>query len=67
MSRLAGTDALAVPPGDWMALADAVETLMSDPTVYQRTGKSSLEAVARVSWNRAALGTLDAIERTLRR
>jgi glycosyltransferase involved in cell wall biosynthesis len=65
--EIAGAGALAFPPEDWRALADAVESLMSDPAGYRAQASRSLATARGFSWNRAALGTLDAIERTLRR
>jgi glycosyltransferase involved in cell wall biosynthesis len=65
--EIAGAGALTFPPEDWRALADGVESLMCDPAGYQAQAGRSLAIARGFSWNRAALGTLDAIERTLRR
>jgi len=65
--EIAGAGALAFAPGDWRVLADAVESLMSDCAAYRAQASRSLAAAQRFSWNRAAAGTLDAIERTVRR
>ena len=65
--EIAGAGALAFPPGDWRALADAVESLMRDSACYGAQAVRSLEAAGGFSWHRAAQGTLDAIERTVRR
>ncbi len=65
--EIAGAGALAFPCGDWRALSDVVESMMSDPALYRAQADRGLAVARGYSWNRAALGTLDAIGRTLRR
>jgi glycosyltransferase involved in cell wall biosynthesis len=65
--EIAGAGVLTFAPGDWQVLSDTVECLMSDPAVYRAQAGRSLAAAREFSWSRAATGTLDAIERTVRR
>ncbi len=49
-----------------VALADAVVSVMTDGAAYEAQSVRSLASARRYSWDRAAAGTLDAIERTVR-
>ena len=64
--EVAGEGAPSFAPGDWRGLADAVESLMSNPAGHQAQAQRSLEWAQRFSWERAAAGTLAAIQRTAR-
>lgn len=64
--EVAGAGAPAFAAGDWRALADAVESLMNDSVAFRAQASRSLAAAQKYSWDRAAAGTLAAIERTVR-
>ena len=63
--EVAGTGAPAFAPGDWRALADAVESMLDDAGAHQAQARRSLSVAHGYSWDRAAAGTLDAIERVV--
>jgi glycosyltransferase involved in cell wall biosynthesis len=52
-----GDAALAVTPGDADSLADALLRLEREPDLRNRLAAASIEAAARLSWERAALET----------
>lgn len=65
-TEVAGAGAPAFAPGDSGGLADAIAALMDDRQLYEAQAARSLAAGRRFSWERAAAGTLDALERTAR-
>jgi len=64
--EVAGEGALAFAPRDSSGLADAITALMNDRQRYETQAARSLAAGRRFSWERAAAGTLAALERTVR-
>ncbi len=64
--EVAGDGVPAFTPGDWRGLAHAVVSVMTDGAAYEAQSSRSLASAQRFSWDRAAVGTLDAIERTVR-
>lgn len=65
--EVAGAGAPAFAPGDWRALADAVESMLDDAGAHQAQARRSLSVAHGYSWDRAAAGTLDALERVIGR
>ena len=47
---------VVVPPGDPPALADAIERLLSDPTLRSRLGEAGRQAVAGYTYEAMAAG-----------
>ena len=52
-----GIDGIAVPPGDAVALGQALTTLLTDGEAWDRYAAAGREAVSRLSWDRAAAAT----------
>jgi glycosyltransferase involved in cell wall biosynthesis len=62
-----GESALLVPPGDPLALADAIEALLGDGALASRLAASARRrALDRFSWTRTAMLTATEYERVLR-
>ena len=49
-------DALLAPPGDWQALADAVETLLESPALARRLTRSGLAVARSCDWRSVRQG-----------
>jgi glycosyltransferase involved in cell wall biosynthesis len=58
-----GDAAVTVRPGDAHALADAIQRLLTHPTLRQSLLARAAGVLERYSWDRAAEETLEAIER----
>lgn len=58
-----GDAALTVRPGDAHALADAIHTLLTHPTLRQSLVARAAAVLGRYSWDHAAEETLAAVER----
>ena len=63
--EVAGPGAMSFDAGDWRGLADTVEFLMEDAAVYAAQARRSLDTASALSWDRAAAGTLRAIDRVV--
>jgi glycosyltransferase involved in cell wall biosynthesis len=49
-----GVNALLVPPGDPIALASAIDQLLTDPELAARLARAALDDVPNYSWQRRA-------------
>jgi D-inositol-3-phosphate glycosyltransferase len=54
-----GDNGLLVPPGDSVALADAMHKLLSDPALCDRMGKAAISAAQDYSWDQVSRGILN--------
>jgi phosphatidyl-myo-inositol alpha-mannosyltransferase len=61
-----GQDGLLVPPGDALALAEALRTLALDPALRARMAASARERAERFAWPHVAAEVLDTYEQALR-
>jgi len=61
-----GLDGLLVPPGDALALAEALRTLALDPGLRARMARCARERAERFAWPHVAAEVLDSYERALR-
>ncbi len=61
-----GHDGLLVPPGDALALAEALRALALDPDLRARMARSARERAERFAWPRVAAEVLDTYEQALR-
>jgi glycosyltransferase involved in cell wall biosynthesis len=65
LREVAGEGALFLPPGDSVALADAIERLMDRPDEAERLRAAGLENAKLFSWDRAARETEAVFEAVL--
>lgn len=61
-----GLDGLLVPPGDALALAEALRTLALDPRLRARMAGNARERAERFAWPHVAAEVLDTYEQALR-
>ena len=61
-----GHDGLLVPPGDALALAEALRALALDPDLRARMALAARERAERFAWPRVAAEVLDCYEQALR-
>jgi phosphatidyl-myo-inositol alpha-mannosyltransferase len=61
-----GQDGLLVPPGDALALAEALRTLALDPTSRSRMAAAARARAERFAWPHVAAEVLDCYEQALR-
>ncbi len=61
-----GHDGLLVPPGDALALAEALRTLALDPSLRTRMAASARERAERFAWPHVAEEVLDTYEQAVR-
>jgi len=61
-----GQDGLLVPPGDALALAEALRTLALDPPLRARMARAARERAERFAWPHVAAEVLDCYEQALR-
>jgi phosphatidylinositol alpha-mannosyltransferase len=61
-----GHDGLLVPPGDALALAEALRTLALDPSLRARMAASARERAERFAWPHIAEEVLDTYEQAVR-
>jgi phosphatidylinositol alpha-mannosyltransferase len=61
-----GIDGLLVPPGDALALAEALRTLALDPALRARMAAAARERAERFAWPHVAAEVLDTYEQALR-
>jgi phosphatidyl-myo-inositol alpha-mannosyltransferase len=61
-----GTDGLLVPPGDALALAEALRALALDPALRARMAAGARERAERFAWPHVAAEVLDTYEQALR-
>jgi glycosyltransferase involved in cell wall biosynthesis len=63
LPEVAGEAALLVGPQDTTALAGAIGRLLADATLRESLAAKGLEQVQRFSWQRAAMETLEVLDR----
>jgi phosphatidyl-myo-inositol alpha-mannosyltransferase len=61
-----GIDGLLVPPGDALALAEALRTLALDPRLRARMAAAARERAERFAWPHVAAEVLDTYEQAMR-
>ncbi len=61
-----GLDGLLVPPGDALALAEALRALALDPRLRERMARAARERAERFAWPHVAAEVLDCYEQALR-
>jgi phosphatidyl-myo-inositol alpha-mannosyltransferase len=61
-----GIDGLLVPPGDALALAEALRSLALDPAMRKRMARAAHERAERFAWPRVAAEVLDCYDQALR-
>ena len=59
LPEVAGNAALLIDPRQWQEIAEAMLTLLSDPSRYENMSKKSLEQAKKFSWQRTAQKTLE--------
>lgn len=59
LPEVAGDAALLIDPRQWQEIAEAMLTLLSDPSRYENMSKQSLEQAKKFSWQRTAQKTLE--------
>ncbi len=67
LEEIAGDAAVFVDPEDPQAIADAVQSLLTDPRRLIELRERGLQRSARYSWDRCAAQTLEVLERVARK
>lgn len=65
LPEVCGEAALVVPPGDAVALADALKRVIDDRTLCERLSQLGRERAARFTWSAAAKTTAEVYRRVL--